>query len=152
MTDIVAEQIGSWDGTVLDQIWSEPMVLCYKALLFIAMSDLADTAGRASFDAVCDYFSRFYRDRRDGGRIEENPRRFPAGTLPSERSHDEWTRVIRAEPLRRVKNGLLLDENAEIAWDPSRWGTWSHGFRKAIRNTAETRLIEYFDKYVPGGY
>jgi hypothetical protein len=143
---------GNWDREVLDQIWQEPMALCYKPLLFMAMVDLADVSGRTSIQSISQYFSNFYQDRRKRDRVEENPKRFPAGNLPSDRSLSEWERVIRSEPLRRISDGIIQDEGPTVCWDEQRWSTWSSGIRKAIRNTAETRLIEYFDKYVPGGY
>ena len=147
-----AEEIGKWDQEVLDQIWQEPMVLCYKALLFMAMIDLVDQNGAASLQSVAQYFSDFYINRRKAEKIEENPKRFSAGNLPSDRSQSEWERIIRTEPLRRIGNGIMQDEGPIVAWDNERWTAWSVGFRRAVRNTAETRLIEYFDKYVPGGY
>ena len=152
VTEAQAEEIENWDQEVLEQIWREPMVLCYKALLFMAMIDLVDENGAVSIQSVAQYFSEFYSRRRNAGRVEENPKRFPAGNLPSDRTQSEWERIIRNEPLRRISNGIMQDKGPTIAWDDERWNRWSLGFRKAIRNTAETRLIEYFDRYVPGRY
>jgi len=66
------------------------MALCYKPLLLLAMCDHCDTEGRASIRTLAEYFSGVFHNRRNNGKVEENPNRFPAGNLPSDRSLSQW--------------------------------------------------------------
>src|ERR1035441_7422339 len=138
-----------WDREVLNQIWEERMALCYKPLLLLSTCDHCDAEGRANVRTLAEYFSRFFQNRRETGKVEENPNRFPTGNLPSDRSLSQWEYEIRQEPLRRISKDLLVDEDPTVCWAEDHWTSCSVGFKKALRNTAETRLIEYFETYVP---
>jgi len=97
-----------WNREVLNQVREERMALCYKPLLLLGMCDHCDTEGRASIRTLAQYFSGVFQNRRNNRKVEENPSRFPAGNLPSDRSLSQWEYEGRQEPLRRISKDLLV--------------------------------------------
>jgi hypothetical protein len=143
----------NWDKKFLECIWGERMTLCYKMLLIKEMMDHADEQGSLALRVLAKQFKAFFEERRAAGKIEDNPNRFKRGeALLSERSIEDWERNILSEPVAHLKSLPLEVDGSIIRWSPEYWQRWSPGFRRAVRNTAEVRLIEYFDRSVPGGF
>lgn len=142
-----------WDKKLLDAIWGERMTLCYKMLLICKLIDSADTEGRVSLRKLAEEFQQFFRDRNAAAKKEDNPNRFKHGeTVLSDRSVEEWERTILDEPITHIKTLPIRHDEGTISWDLGHWQSWSAGYKLAIKKTAEVRLIEYFEKNVPGGY
>jgi hypothetical protein len=131
-------------------IEAEDMALCYKMLLLVAMCDLADEHGRAPFQKIAKRFKEFFAERAARGKLEENPRVFKKDP-PSTRSLEEWERVIREEPVRRINSGLLVEHGNAVVWATEIHQNWSE-WRDQIRYVAWARLEHYFDQRVPGGF
>jgi hypothetical protein len=133
---------------LLYEIQRQPMTLCYKMLLVIEMVDRADSNGRVPIDVLAQSFSTFFRRRADEGKPEENPNR-SHGSL-SLRSLSYWAATIREQPVRRLGERFLIDEGKTIRWAPEIWTQWSPDLRADIRDTAQKRLIHYFERYAGG--
>ena len=94
-----------------------------------------------------------FKDRKAAGKKEDNPNRFKHGeAVLSDRSVEEWEQTMLKEPLAHIKALPIKQDGHAVSWDPVRWRNWSPGFGLAIKKTAEVRLIEYFERSVPGGY
>jgi hypothetical protein len=136
---------------LLYEIETQPMTLCYKMLLLMYMAELTDSAGGVSLRPLAERFSEFFIGRKVQNKTEENPKRVPPGAL-SQRTIEEWERVIRDQPVRRLGESFLIDEKSSVRWAPRIWSLWNRELRDEIRQASEDRLIRYFTRHVPGGY
>lgn len=93
--------------SIIYQIDSEPMTLCYKMLLLTEMAELADSGGRVPLSKLAERFKVFFTSRALRGHTEENPNIVTNGTL-SGRSLAEWQRIIREQPVRRTSTSCWL--------------------------------------------
>jgi hypothetical protein len=141
-----------WNGELLESIWREKMSLSYKMPLIREMIDAADAGGCVALKEMAGRFQQFFVDRRAAGKMEDNPNRFREEPAISERTLSAWERTILGEPVAHMHEVPIIADGSNLRWRPEVWPMWSDGFKKAIRNTAEVRLIEYFDKSVPGGF
>lgn len=136
---------------LLYDVESQRMTMCYKMLLLLEMIDNADSNGRVTLDLLAIKFHAFFEKRKDQGKAEENPNRFRKGEL-SQRSIQKWKAVILAQPVARLGKKFLIDEGASVSWAPEVLSKWSPQLQKEIRDAAMNRLINYFQRYVPGGF
>ena len=137
--------------SIVYQIDSEPMTLCYKMLLLMEMAELADSYGRVPLSKLAERFKVFFTDRLQQGKAEENPNIVTNGAL-SRRSLIEWQRIIREQPVRRTRTTLLTDDDDSIRWSDSVWQQWNPALKEQIKVTAWDRLVRYFERHVPGGF
>jgi len=136
---------------IIYKIDRQEMTLCYKMLLLVEMTELADDQGRVPLRTLAERFKFFFVQRKLHGKTEENPRRF-RGTRLSDRSIPEWQRIIRNQPVRYLTADFVLDEGNAIRWSPRIWKQWSPLFKEQLRAAAFDRLVRYFNRHVPGGY
>lgn len=136
---------------LLYEIEMQPMTMCYKMLLLLEMIDNADSEGRVGLDFLAMRFREFFLDRSKRGKMLENPNRFIKGHL-SDRSLEKWRSVIREQPVKHLGAKFLIDEGSSIRWSPDILGQWTPELRGDLKNAATGRLINYFQKYVPGGF
>lgn len=136
---------------LLYEIEMQPMTLCYKMLLLIAMSELADSTGRVPLGALAERFREFFVSRSVQNKAEENPNRVKPGTL-SDRTVRVWERVIRDQPVHYLTESFVLDEGTHIVWAPRIWSRWNPELQREVRSACTDRLVRYFNKHVPGGY
>jgi Endonuclease NucS len=136
---------------LLYEIEMQPMTLCYKMLLLIAMSELADATGRVSLTALAERFRDFFVSRSVQNKAEENLNRVKPGIL-SGRSIQAWERVIRDQPVHYLTESFVLDEGTHIVWAPRIWSRWNPDLQREVRSACFDRLVRYFNKHVPGGY
>ena len=136
---------------IIQLIEAEPMMLSYKMLLLVIMCDAADENGRVSLSKLAERFKAFFAERAAIGKVPENPEPFKAQPILA-RSAEEWERVIRDEPVRRMHPGSILEEENAVAWARDIRQNWSPEVRDRIRATAWDRLTAYYDRRVPGGF
>jgi hypothetical protein len=147
-----AKQAPRWDRALLEALWLEPVHDCFEMLLLRDMCMLAAEDGRVSINLLAQRFRNFFRKRIVEGKQEERPDVSAAEPRLCEQSVEWWERMIAEQLNSDLKGTLLLQEGNEMFWHPQLWPFWTIGFRKAIRNIAEIRLIEYFDTRVEGGW
>ncbi len=58
----------------------QPMTLCYKMLLLIVMSEMADESGSVPLLRIAERFREFFVGRSLQGKAEENPNRVEPGS------------------------------------------------------------------------
>lgn len=136
---------------LLYEIEKQPMTLCYKMLLLIAMADLADTDGMVSLRSLAERFQEFFVARSTQNKMEENPKRVTAGALSIRPLHD-WERIICEQPVRHLGETFVLNEGGSIRWAPRIWHQWSSDLKREIHNACFDRLVRYYNRHVPGGY
>ncbi len=137
--------------SLLYEMETQPMTLCYKMLLLMYMADLADESGRVPLRTMAERFQEFFVDRALHNKAEENPNVIEAGKL-SRRTLSEWERVIRDQPVRYLTTQFVIDEGDRIRWAERIWVRWSPVLQSEIRAAAFDRLMRYFERNVPGGY
>jgi hypothetical protein len=152
MSTTEAKQVPDWDRALLDALWSTPVHDCFEMLLVRDMCMLAADDGRVSVNLLAQRFRNFFRKRTVEGKREESPDVSAAEPRLCEQSVEWWEHMIADQLNSELKGSLLLQEGSEMVWHPQLWPFWTTGFRKALRNVAETRLIEYFDTRVEGGW
>lgn len=143
-----------WDEAALNLLWQSPLSHPLALLLVRDMCLIADENGRAPLLTLATRFRNFFRKRAQEGKAEfdvpEIANLGVSGHL-GEQSVEWWSATIAS----RVSNaylGWLGSDGDHIVWNPQVWARWSSGFRKALRNAAEIRLIEYFETRVEGGW
>lgn len=136
---------------LLYEIESQPMTLCYKMLLLMAMADLADAAGRVPLSSLAAQFQQFFVARSIQNKVEENPNRVASGTLSS-RTVQAWERIIREQPAHYLNESFVLDEGSSLRWAPRIWSQWNVDLKREIYAACFDRLVRYFNRHVPGGY
>jgi hypothetical protein len=147
-----ARQAPGWDRALLEALWHAPVNDCFEMLLVRDMCMLATDDGRVSVNLLAQRFRNFFRKRTVEGKHEERPDVSSAEPRLCEQSVEWWEGMIAEQPNSDLKGTMLLHEGKELVWNPALWSRWTIGFRKALRNVAETRLIEYFDTHVEGGW
>ena len=135
-----------WDRALLDSLFRELMDDCLCMLLLRDMALIADDDGRAPIGTLAQRFRNFFSKRHQEGKQEER-----IHVLVSNQSLEWWQRVI-AERATVQASDFFVRENDYLAFRTELWTNWTPGFRKALRNVAETRLIEYFETRVDGGW
>ncbi len=136
---------------LLYEIERQPMTLCYKMLLLLFMTDLADANGRVPLRLLAERFQSYFVDRSARSKTEENPKRVRPQIL-SRRTVPVWERVIREQPVRHLTEAFVLDEGATIRWSPRIWREWNPELKQELREACRNRLVWYFNRHVPGGY
>ncbi len=147
---------GTWDHALLDAIWQirlrDPLAL----LLLRDMALIADHQGRAPLVTLATRFRNFFRKRRAEGKAEfaalDSTVVAASGFDSGEWTVEWWTEAILSRALTDLNAKLMHRDGDSLVWATGTWTRWSPGFRKAIRNIAETRLIEYFDTKAAGGW
>lgn len=145
-----------WDRSLLDQLWQSPTHDPLVLLLLRDMALIADDHGRAPLVTLATRFRNFFRKRRAEGKAERAPdeaaHAIPPPTAPGEWTVESWIEIILARALAGLNSQLMHRDGDGLVWNAGLWSHWTPGFRKALRNVAETRLIEYFDSRVQGGW
>jgi Endonuclease NucS len=136
---------------LLYEIETNPMTLCYKMLLLTLMAEFADRDGRVDLRLLAEKFQEFFVGRAVQHKTEENPKRVPQGTL-SQRSVEQWEKVIRDQPVRHLTESFVIDELTLVRWAPRIWSMWTVDLRREIHQASFDRLVRYFNRHVPGGY
>ena len=136
---------------LLYKLEAQKMTFCYKMLLLMLMTELADFEGRVPLPLLAERFRQFFIARAAQHKVEENPRRIVPGTL-SKRSSKEWERVIREQPVRYLTNVFLVDEGRTIRWAAHIWNLWSPELARELGAASLDRMVRYFARHVPGGY
>lgn len=136
---------------LLYAIEQQPMTLCYKMVLLIAMTELADADGRVPLELLATRFKEFFVGRVAQNKVEENPNRVSPGSL-SARSIQVWERIIREQPVLHLGESFLIDEGTSIRWAPRIRQAWNPDLKKEIHAACFDRLVRYFIRHVPGGY
>lgn len=146
----------SWDRRLLDTIWEAQADAPLSLLLLRDMALIADGNGRAPLVTLATRFRNFFRKRRAEGKAElahsETPHAPTATAVPGEWTVEWWTEAILTRALTGMNSGLMHRDGDDLVWNPDTWPHWTPGFRKALRNVAEARLIEYFETRVAGGW
>jgi hypothetical protein len=135
---------------ILYDIATQKMTYCYKMLLLVNMAELADSHGAVPLQRLAERFQEFFVDRSVRGKAEENPNRKPPRL--SLRTVSQWEGFIREMPVAHLGEGLVLDQHSDIRWSARVWSLWNEDTKREIRNSAMDRLVEYFNRNVPGGY
>jgi Endonuclease NucS len=136
---------------ILFDVETQKMTLCYKMLLLMLMTDLANEDGSSALRVIAEKFQEFFVSRAVERKFEENPNLVTPGTL-STRSLSAWERVIRDQPVRYLSERFVVNDGTSIRWAPSIWALWNPDLRRELRNAAFDRLVRYFNRNVPGGY
>jgi len=145
-------QAPAWDRALLDALWRTPVNDCFEMLLVRDMCMLAADDGRVSINLLAQRFRNFFKKRTVEGKREESPDVSAAEPRLCEQSVEWWEHMITDQLNSELKGTMLLQDGSVMIWHPELWSRWSIGFRKALRNVAETRLIEYFENHVEGGW
>jgi hypothetical protein len=146
----------TWDSAILDAIWNaqpqEPLPL----LLLRDMSLIADEHGRAPIVTLATRFRNFFRKRRAEYKAElaqgDIPGATDASAVPGEWTIERWAETVVTRGLVGMNRDFMHRDGEELVWNADRRARWSPGFRKALRNVAEAKLIEYFERNVEGGW
>lgn len=144
-----------WDRALLDALFREPMSDCIRMLILRDMALIADESGRAPLATLAQRIRNFFAKRRQEGKTEERtevlaiyPRH---NEQDAQHSIELWRQWISDYAMSEIDD-LMLPEDDHLTFLPELWMRWTPSFRKALRNIAETRLIEYFDSQVEGGW
>jgi hypothetical protein len=144
--------LAGWDHALLEALWRQPVHDSFRMLLLRDMCLIAGQDGRVPIKTLAQRFRNFFRKRSLEGKHEERDDVSSAEPRLCEQSIEWWEHIILEQPYADLKGDLLLHEGEDLLWISELWTSWSTGFRKALRNTAETRLIEYFEIHVEGGW
>jgi hypothetical protein len=140
-----------WDRPLLDSLFSEPMDDCLRMLILRDSALIANESGRAPLSTLAQRFRNFFLKRRQEGKHEERAEVFASDQPLSDKSVDWWQRKI-VERATATASDFVVYADDYVVFHPERWSRWTPGFRKALRNIAEARLLEYFDTRVEGGW
>ncbi len=140
-----------WDDQLLEELFRDPLSDSLRMLILRDMALIADDAGRAPLATLAQRFRNFFAKRQQEGKREERDEVLASRGALSQRSLESWHKFISEHVLAEVSDFVLAEEE-RLAFRPELWARWSPGFRKALRNIAETRLIEYFETRVEGGW
>lgn len=146
-----ADEAGHWDRPLLDSLFREPMSDCLRMLILRDMALIADDAGRAPIATLAQRFRNFFRKRCQEGKREERAEVLASREPLSEQSLEWWQKSINDYAVAEIDDFVFRNDD-HLAFRPELWPHWTPGFRKALRNVAEARLIEYFDTRVEGGW
>jgi hypothetical protein len=135
---------------LLYKIEMQPMTMCYKMLLLMAMAEVTDADGRAPLAMLSQRFRDFFVSRAAQGKAEENPNRVRSSL--SSRTVSAWGTLIREQPVHHLTEEFVIDEGIAIRWAPGVWSRWDDNLKKEIVAACRDRLIRYFERHVPGGY
>lgn len=144
-----------WDEAALELLLRSPLSHPLAILLVRDMCLIADDDGRAPLLTLATRFRNFFRKREQEGRAGLDvpvAADMAAETPLSQQSMDWWSAMIVDRVLPATPCDWLGCDGDYIAWNPQVWVRWSSGFRKALRNAAEIRLIQYFETRVEGGW
>ncbi len=156
MTDaanrVQSEQI--WDRALLDALLHEDMSDSLRMLIVRDMALIADDAGRAPLPTLAQRIRNFFSKRLHEGKCKEHSEAL-AGVLYGKNAERQnlqaWEKLISAYAAASVGDFVAIDKDV-LTFRPDLWSRWTPSFRKALRNVAETRLIEYFETRVEGGW
>ncbi len=150
-----AKSAASWDRALLDSLFGEPVGDPLRLLILRDMALIADDTGGAPIAILAQRFRNFFHKRCQEGKREERAdvlaSAFASNEPLSGKPLDWWQRFI-AERARANASDLVVHDGERLAFRSELWARWTPGFRKALRNIAEARLIEYFDTRVEGGW
>lgn len=145
----------TWDSPTLDLIWHAQPKEPLAVLLLRDMALVADEHGRAPILTLATRFRNFFRKRRAEGKSElaegEVPHVADAG-VPGEWTVEWWAETVVTRGLVGMNCEFMHRSGEELVWNADCWTRWSPGFRKALRNVAEAKLIEYFERNAEGGW
>ena len=141
----------AWDRELLQELFREPLSDCLRVLIVRDLALIADDAGRAPLATLAQRFRNFFGKRQQEAKREERAEVLGSGEALSQRSLAWWQKSIKEYALAEVDDFVVPEED-HLAFRPELWAKWSPAFRKALRNIAETRLIEYFETRVEGGW
>lgn len=147
------KEVRKWDGAALDHVRAieGPLLL----LLLRDMCLIAADDGRAPLATLATRFRNFFHKRTQEGKVEmdaETAARLRAVGKLGAQSIEWWSVAISECVLEQRGPAWLSRDGNAVVWNQDLWASWSAGFRKALRNAAETRLIEYFEKHIEGGW
>jgi hypothetical protein len=135
----------------VNKIREERMTLCYKMLLILGMAQFADENGCVPIRRLAREFDRFFTHRTKSGKTEENPNIIASERLRV-RTLSDWEKTICEQPLQFLHPELFLDDGSQVQWTPRIWSQWDSNFKAQVLLTAFDRLIQHFERNVPGGY
>ncbi len=145
-----------WDQVLLNRVWRLSCDDPTSLLLLRDMALIADDHGHAPLVTLATRFRNFFRKRRADGKAELAPGEMPHPSAPpappGEWTVEWWTETILSRALTGMSSQLIHRDGEDLVWDADGWSQWSPGFRKALRNVAEAKLIEYFETRVAGGW
>lgn len=146
----------TWDTALLNTIWQGPPQEPLALLLLRDMALIADVHGHAPLVTLATRFRNFFRKRRAEGKAELAPAGAPheaaPEATPGEWTVEWWTEIILKRALVGLNSELMHRDGNDVAWNSDLCSRWSPGFRKALRNLVEAKLIEYFETRVQGGW
>jgi hypothetical protein len=142
---------GSWDRALLDSLFGEPTDDCLRMLLIRDMALIADENGRAPIATLAQRFRNFFRKRSQEGKREERAEILASDQPLSGQSLDWWQRIVTERSTANASDFVIQDRDY-LVFRSELWSRWTPGFRRALRNIAEARLLEYFDTRVEGGW
>jgi hypothetical protein len=155
ISEVDAMSGAGWDSQLLNTLWQaeghDPLAL----LLLRDMALIADEHGHAPLVTLATRFRNFFRKRRAEGKAELAAGDVDAAASPAEPGEwtvEWWTEDIVNRALDGMNRQLMHRVGEDMAWNAASWSSWSPGFRKALRNIAEAKLIEYFERRVAGGW
>ena len=125
----------------------------YKPVLLQAMITLADDEGQVRITDLVKAFRDFYLDRQRQGKTIEVPTAF---MVEVDRKTDrEITQRIFEMPFEKYESRGLLGRTRDldyVAFPPAVWNNLSPDEKAEIRGIATKRIVEYYNKHVPGSY
>jgi hypothetical protein len=144
-----------WDEAALNLVWQSPPSDALVLLLVRDMCLIADDHGRAPLLTLATRFRNFFRKRVQEGKAELDVTGAASLGINEpwrEQSIEWWSATIASRILPNIYRDWLTCDGNDVSWSPELWAGWSPGFRKALRNAAEIRLIQYFETRVEGGW
>lgn len=144
-----------WDKDALDSMLQASGMDPLALLLVRDMCLISDDDGRAPLVTLATRFRNFFRKRAVEGKAELDATSKASLKIPGlagGQSVEWWSAAITERVLPRAPRDWLRCEGCDVVWNSGLWTRWSSGFRKALRNAAEIKLIDYFEANVHGGW
>lgn len=123
-----------WNRELLDSLWREPMDGFMRMLIIRDMALIADENGCAQAGVLAQRFRNLFAKRQHE---------------LSDRPVDWWTGEI-SKTAESIIGDLCTVDGSTVAFKNDLWLSWSDGFRKALRDVAEARVIEYLETHEGG--
>ncbi len=143
-----------WDRALLEALFQQQMSDCVPMLIIRDLALVADNDGRAPLPTLAQRFRNFFAKRSQERKCRERPEVLTSvlqGSTSSSDDLESWRTLISDYASAELRDLVLVDEDV-LAFRPDLWSRWPPGFRKALRDLAEMRLIEYFETLVKGGW
>ncbi len=139
---------------MLDAFLHEEMSDSLRMLILRDMALIADDSGRAPLPTLAQRIRNFFSKRLHEGKCQEHSQvlaRVLSGQNAEPQKLELWEKLISDYAAASLSDLVAIDKDV-LTFRPDLWLRWTPSFRKALRNIAETRLIEYFETRVEGGW